>query len=181
GINIFNALTACEDLLLEYGGHDYAAGLTLKPENLPTFIDRFNEAVLSSVSADTLLPFLDVDAEMQLSELDDRFWAVLKQFEPFGQDNPAPVFVARNLDVVGPVSSVGRKRDHVKFSVRERGSNHPARDAIGFGMGKYRAGLSEAQAHGTPVALAFSIEENTWNGRTSLQLNVQDVRLNEDD
>ena len=181
GINIFNALTACEDLLIEYGGHDYAAGLTLKPENLPLFIDRFNEAVLSSVSADTLLPFLEVDAEMRLSELDERFWAILKQFEPFGQDNPSPVFVARNLELVGPITGVGRKGDHIKFSVREGGSNHPTRHAIGFGLGKHLAALSQAQAEGRPIALAFAIEENTWNGRTSLQLNVQDVRLGEED
>lgn len=177
GINIFNALTACEDLLVEYGGHDYAAGLTMKPENLPTFIERFNQAVLESVSGDALEPSIDVDAEMRLSELDDRFWAVLKQFEPFGQDNPSPVFVSRNLDIMGPVAGVGRKRDHVKFSVRERGSSHPVRNVIGFGLGKHLADLSQAQAHGKPVDLAFSIEENTWNGRTSLQLNVQDIRI----
>lgn len=176
GINIFNALTACDDLLVEYGGHDYAAGLTLMPENLPAFIERFNQAVLEAVSENTLEPCVDIDAEMRLSELDDRFWAVLKQFEPFGQDNPAPVFVARNLDIMGPVAGVGRKRDHVKFSVRESGSSHPVRNAIGFGLGKYLQELSEAQATQQPIDLAFSIEENTWNGRTSLQLNVVDIR-----
>ena len=176
GINIFNALTACDDLLVEYGGHDYAAGLTLMPENLPAFIERFNQAVLEAVSENTLEPCVDIDAEMRLSELDDRFWAVLKQFEPFGQDNPAPVFVARNLDIMGPVAGVGRKRDHVKFSVREAGSSHPVRNAIGFGLGKYLQELSEAQATQQPIDLAFSIEENTWNGRTSLQLNVVDIR-----
>ena len=176
GINIFNALTACDDLLVEYGGHDYAAGLTLMPENLPAFIERFNQAVLEAVSENTLEPCVDIDAEMRLSELDDRFWAVLKQFEPFGQDNPAPVFVARNLDIMGPVAGVGRKRDHVKFSVREAGSSHPVRNAIGFGLGKYLQELSEAQATQQPIDLAFSIEENNWNGRTSLQLNVVDIR-----
>ncbi|MGB1049570.1 MAG: single-stranded-DNA-specific exonuclease RecJ [Rhodothermales bacterium] len=176
GINIFNALTACDDLLVEYGGHDYAAGLTLMPENLPAFIERFNQAVLEAVSENTLEPCVDIDAEMRLSELDDRFWAVLKQFEPFGQDNPAPVFVARNLDIMGPVAGVGRKRDHVKFSVRESGSSHPVRNAIGFGLGKYLQELSEAQATQQPIDLAFSIEENNWNGRTSLQLNVVDIR-----
>lgn len=181
GINIFNALTNCQDLLIEYGGHDYAAGLTLKPENLPTFIERFDQAVLESVSGDALEPFIDVDAEMRLSELDDRFWAVLKQFEPFGQDNPSPVFVARNLDIMGPVAGVGRKRDHIKFSVRERGSTHPVRAAIGFGLGKHLPELSEAQANQQAIDLAFSIEENTWNGRTSLQLNVQDIRLTASD
>ena len=161
---------------MEYGGHDYAAGLTLMPENLPAFIERFNQAVLEAVSENTLEPCVDIDAEMRLSELDDRFWAVLKQFEPFGQDNPAPVFVARNLDIMGPVAGVGRKRDHVKFSVREAGSSHPVRNAIGFGLGKYLQELSEAQATQQPIDLAFSIEENNWNGRTSLQLNVVDIR-----
>ncbi len=176
GINIFNALTSCADLLVEFGGHDFAAGLTLKPENLPAFIERFDKAVREVVSEDTLEPSVDVDAEMRLSQLDDRFWAVLKQFEPFGQDNPAPVFVARNLDIMGPVAGVGKKRDHVKFSVGERGSSHPVRNAIGFGLGKYLPELSEAQATQQPIDLAFSIEENTWNGRTSLQLNVVDIR-----
>lgn len=176
GINIFNALTACEDILVEFGGHDYAAGLTLKPENLPAFIERFDKAVQDVVSEDTLEPSVDIDAEMRLSELDERFWAVLKQFQPFGQDNPPPVFVARNLDIMGPVAGVGKKRDHVKFSVRERGSSHPVRNVIGFGLGKYLPDLSEAQATQRPIDLTFSIEENTWNGRTSLQLNVVDIR-----
>lgn len=176
GINIFNALSACEDLLLEFGGHDYAAGLSLKPENFPAFIERFNQAVLEVVSEDTLEPSVDIDAEMRLSELDERFWAVLKQFEPFGQDNPAPVFIARNLDLMGPVAGVGKKRDHLKFSVRERGSAHPVRNAIGFGLGKHLTELAEAQAEQRSIDLAFSIEENTWNGRSSLQLNVVDIR-----
>ncbi len=176
GINIYNALTACEDLLEEYGGHDYAAGLTMRPENLPDFIDRFDKAVLESVSEDTLEPVIHVDAEMRLSELDERFWAVLKQFEPFGQENPSPVFVARDLDIMGPVAGVGKKRDHLKFSVRERGATHPVRNVIGFGLGKYISEVAEAQAAQQPIDLAFSIEENTWNGRTSLQLNVLDIR-----
>ena len=148
----------------------------MKPENLPAFIERFDKAVQDVVSEDTLEPSVDIDAEMRLSELDERFWAVLKQFQPFGQDNPPPVFVARNLDIMGPVAGVGKKRDHVKFSVRERGSSHPVRNVIGFGLGKYLPDLSEAQATQRPIDLTFSIEENTWNGRTSLQLNVVDIR-----
>lgn len=176
GINIYAALSACQDLLLEFGGHDYAAGLTLDPSNLAAFIERFDEAVARSVSESSLEPFVEIDAEMRLSELDDRFWAVLKQFEPVGQDNPAPVFLARNLEIVGPVAGVGRKRDHIKFSVRERGASHPARNVIGFGLGKFLAELSEVQAeHGT-LELLFTVEENTWNGRTSLQLNALDLR-----
>lgn len=177
GINVYAALTACQDLLLEYGGHDYAAGLTLEPSNLAAFIERFDEAVARSVSEDTLVPFVEIDADLRLSELDDRFWAVLKQFEPFGQDNPAPVFCSTNLDIMGPVAGVGRKRDHLKFSVRERGTAHPARNVIGFGLGKHLPDLAAAQAEGRTIELLFTVEENTWNGRTTLQLNALDLRI----
>lgn len=181
GINVFSALSACEDLLIEFGGHDYAAGLTLASENLAPFIQRFDEAVANAISEDTLEPFIEIDAEMHLSELDDRFWAVLEQFEPFGQDNPSPVFLARNLELVGPVAAVGRKRDHLKCSVRERGASHPARNVIGFGLGKHVSDLAEVQACSGTVDLVFTIEENTWNGRTSLQLNTLDLRPSSDD
>jgi single-stranded-DNA-specific exonuclease len=176
GINIYTALSACQDLLLEFGGHDYAAGLTMDPSNLAAFIERFEEAVARSVTEASLEPFVEIDAEMRLSELDDRFWAVLKQFEPFGQDNPAPVFLCRDLEIVGPVAGVGRKRDHIKFSVRERGASHPARNVIGFGLGKFLPELSAMQAEHAMLELLFTVEENTWNGRTSLQLNALDLR-----
>jgi len=175
GINIYNALLACQDLLEEFGGHDFAAGLSLKEENLEEFTRRFEEAVAASVTDDILDPVVDVDAEMRLSDLDTRFWAILKQFEPFGQDNPAPIFVARNLDVVGPVATVGKTRSHLKFSVRDRSGSNPVRNVIGFGLGKHLDLVSESQANGTPLDLLFSIEENTWNGRTSLQLQVKDL------
>ncbi|MDA0873605.1 MAG: single-stranded-DNA-specific exonuclease RecJ [Bacteroidetes bacterium] len=176
GINVYAALTECQDLLLEYGGHDYAAGLTLEPSNLASFIERFDQAVARSVNEESLEPFVEIDAELRLSQLDERFWAVLKQFEPFGQDNPAPVFLSKDLEIVGPVAGVGRQRDHVKFSVRERGASHPARNVIGFGLGKHLPELAAVQADGRTIELLFSVEENTWNGRTSLQLNALDLR-----
>ena len=181
GINIYAALHACQDLLIEFGGHDYAAGLTLEPANLPVFIERFEEAVSRSVSEDTLTPFVEVDSEMNLSELDERFWAVLKQFEPFGQDNPSPVFVARRLEVIGPVAGVGRNKDHLKCSVRQQGGTHPVRAVIGFGLGKHLPAIADAQAAGETVDLAFAIEENTWNGRTTLQLNALDIRMSSEE
>jgi len=175
GINIYRALEQCQDLLEEFGGHDFAAGLSLKEENLAEFTRRFEEAVAASVTEDILDPVVDVDAEMSLSELDGRFWAILKQFEPFGQDNPSPVFIARNLDVVGPVATVGKTRTHLKFSVRERKGTHPVRKVIGFGLGKHLDLVSQTQAEGTSLDMVFSIEENTWNGRTSLQLQLKDL------
>lgn len=177
GINVFNALTACSDLLVEYGGHDYAAGLSLEASNLPEFIRRFDKAIAQSATEEALQPTVDVDAEMGLGDLDQRFWSVLKQFRPFGQDNPPPVFIARDLDVIGPVATVGRNRDHLKFSVRARGVQHPVRPVIGFGLGKHVEEVADAQARGETIELAFSIDENVWNGRTTLQLQLEDVRV----
>ena len=179
GINIYNALQSCSDLLEEFGGHDFAAGVTLKPENVEAFIERFDTAVAASVTPDILEPVVEVDSEMVLSDLDTRFWAVLKQFEPFGADNPSPIFWSSQLEVVGPVATVGKDRSHLKFSVRERAAGQPARDVIGFGLGKHLSQVAESQERGKSLDLLFSIQENTFNGRTKLQLLAKDVRLNE--
>ena len=178
GINIYNALQSCSDLLLEFGGHNFAAGVTLKPENVPAFIERFDKAVAASVTPDILEPVLEVDSEMVLSQLDTRFWAVLKQFEPFGADNPPPIFWSTGLEVVGPVATVGKDRSHLKFSVREQAAGQKPRDVIGFGLGKYLDQVAESQERGKSLDLLFSIQENTFNGRTKLQLLAKDVRLN---
>lgn len=180
GINIYQALVACEDLLEDFGGHDFAAGLTLKPENLEAFVERFDAAVSGSVTDDILDPVVEVDSDMELNDLDKRFWAVLKQFEPFGADNPTPIFWSQQLEVVGPVATVGRDRSHLKFSVRERMSRQPARDVIGFGLGKHFEKVAESQEKGKSLDLLFSIQENTFNGRTKLQLLAKDVRLVDD-
>lgn len=177
GINVYRALQACEDLLEEYGGHDFAAGLSLRPENVEEFSRRFDEAVAGAVTPEILEPVIEVDAKMSLSELDKRFWSVLKQFEPFGADNPAPIFMASDLEVIGPVSTVGKERSHLKFTVRDRSGSHPSRDVIGFGMSKHLDCVADSQSTGKPLELLFTIQENNWNGRISLQLLAKDVRL----
>ncbi len=180
GINIHQALQSCSDLLVEFGGHDYAAGVTLLPSNVEAFIERFDQAVAGLVTPDILEPVIDVDSAMDLSTLDKRFWAVLKQFEPFGADNPEPIFWSQRLEVVGPVATVGRDRSHLKFSVRKHAAGEPARDVIGFGLGKHLDMVAESQERGKSLDLLFTIQENTFNGRTKLQLLAKDVRLNED-
>ncbi len=180
GINIHQALQSCSDLLEEFGGHDYAAGVTLLPENVEAFKERFDQAVAGAVTPDILEPVVEVDSTMDLSTLDNRFWAVLKQFEPFGADNPEPIFWSSRLEVVGPVATVGRDRSHLKFSVRQHTAGGPVRDVIGFGLGKHLDKVSESQERGKSLELLFTIQENTFNGRTKLQLLAKDVRLNED-
>lgn len=183
GINIYEALADCEEVLAQFGGHDHAAGLSLSVDDIESFRDRFDAAVGERVTPELLTPTIKVDAPVDLDVIgavEDRFWAVLKQFGPFGPSNPKPVFHAQNLDVVS-ARTVGSDDTHLKFEVRQEGSSEgDTFDAIGFGMGEKLSVLQESQRTGTPVELLFSLEENTWNGRTNLQLKARDVRLEED-
>jgi len=180
GINIYEALADCEDVLTQFGGHDHAAGMSLPADHIEAFRDRFDAAVGERVTPEVLTPTIKVDATVDLDTIgsvEDRFWAVLKQFGPFGPSNPKPVFHAQNLDVVS-ARTVGSDDSHLKFEVRQADtSTGDAFDAIGFGMGDQLSVLQESQRSGTPVELLFSLEENTWNGRTMLQLKARDIRL----
>ena len=180
GINIYEALSDCEDLLTQFGGHDHAAGMSLAADDIEAFQDCFDAAVGERVTPELLRPTIKVDAPVNLETIgavEDRFWAVLKQFGPFGPSNPKPVFHAENLDVVS-ARTVGSDDSHLKFEVRQYDSSTgDTFDAIGFGMGDQLSVLQESQQTGTPVEVLFSLEENTWNGRTNLQLKVRDVRL----
>ncbi|MFB6272018.1 MAG: single-stranded-DNA-specific exonuclease RecJ [Salinibacter sp.] len=180
GINVYEALADCEDVLTQFGGHDHAAGMSLPADDIETFRDRFDAAVGERVTPELLTPTIKVDAPVNLDTIgavEDRFWAVLKQFGPFGPSNPKPVFHADDLDVVS-ARTVGGDDSHLKFQVRQReSSTGDTFDAIGFGMGEKLSVLRESQETDTPVELLFSLEENTWNGETNLQLKVRDVRL----
>jgi single-stranded-DNA-specific exonuclease len=188
GINIYNALTDCGDVLTQFGGHDYAAGMSLPENNVEALRDRFDAAVGERVTPELLTPTKKVDAEVSLETIGrhtDRFWAVLRQFGPFGPSNPTPVFQATGLQVVGRPRTVGSNDAHLKFRVRPAGTTAGTTagsavfDVIGFGMGEKLSVLRRSQSEGTPVQLLFSLEENTWNGRTSLQLRARDLRLHD--
>ncbi len=176
GVNIFDALATCSDLLVAFGGHDYAAGLTLDEADLPLFRERFEEAIRAAASDDLFLPALEVDALLDLNDIDNRFWAVLRQFAPCGPGNPTPVFQARDLAVVGTPRTVGRDGKHLKFAVRQRqgGATLPV---IGFGLHRRLPAVEQSAREGRPLELVFSVDENTWNGQTTLQLRARDVRL----
>ncbi|TDI69921.1 MAG: single-stranded-DNA-specific exonuclease RecJ [Bacteroidetes bacterium] len=177
GINVFEAIRSCEDILSEFGGHDYAAGLSLPVENIEEFIRRFEEGVSSQVSPELMDPVIHLDAKLSFRSIDKRFWAVLKQFEPFGPDNSQPLFLTTNLMVSGEPKTVGRDNTHLKFSVRERDQSGVDRDVIGFRMSEYLDILVESSETNSPIELVYSLEENTWNGRTSIQLRAKDLRL----
>ncbi len=178
GVNVYNALTACNDLLTDFGGHDYAAGMTMPVENVPEFQERFDAVVGETMTAEMMKPVINVDAELNLDAIDKRFWAVLKQFAPYGPNNRTPVFHARDLAISGHPRTLGREGNHLKFQVKQANNNASmAREVIGFNMHHYLPVLQASQRDGAPLEMVFSVQENTWRGKTSLQLRVKDLRL----
>lgn len=168
GFDLHDALKACEDLLIGYGGHKYAAGLSIQEENISEFKSRFEEIAGNRLRDEQLVPKLTIDAEITLAEIDAMFLKLLRYFAPFGPQNMRPVFVSKKLQVVGSPSLVGS--NHLKFKVRQH--DHVF-DVIGFGMGDlaYRVRSGE-----NGIDLAFVIEENEWMGRKGIQLRAKDIR-----
>jgi single-stranded-DNA-specific exonuclease len=177
GINIYEALKQCADLLTTFGGHDFAAGMALGEENIIAFRERFNEALGQMITPEVLTPAIDVDAHLNLNDVDKRFWSVLRQFEPFGPANMQPVFQADDLELAGKPRRLGRDGTHLKFWVRQRNQSRQAMEVIGFGMHEHFDTLQQSQVQGIPLELLFSIEENTWQGVTNIQLKARDLRL----
>lgn len=169
GFNVYEAIHQCKDLLENYGGHFYAAGMTLKPENVPAFQQRFEEVVASSIRPDQLVPEIVIDTEISFTDITAAFYNILKQFEPLGPDNLRPVFLARNLTDTGYSRLV--KEEHIKFSVKQ-GKTGPALSGIGF----YMADKFPIVNSRKPFDMVFNIDENEWNGQTTLQLKVIDIR-----
>ncbi|NQW30655.1 MAG: single-stranded-DNA-specific exonuclease RecJ [Ignavibacteria bacterium] len=165
--DIHNALKQCEDLIIEFGGHKHAAGLSLKIENVPELRRRFNEIAKLHMSDDMLTPEIQVDAELQLTELSPKFLEYLAKFAPFGQGNLRPVFVTRNVVSANGVKVVGN--NHLKFRALQ---NNFAIDAIGFNLGHKIAECS----HGKPFSVVYTIEENLFNGKSSPQIRIKDVK-----
>ena len=171
GFNIYDALKKCEDLLVQFGGHKYAAGLTIAEDQLEKFIVRFHEITGELLSEQDFNPELTIDAELSLTEITQRFWKLLKQFEPYGPNNLKPVFVSRNIDLNTRPMIVGQ--GHLKMRISQNGA--PPFEAIGFNMEKYAEPLRKAGS--APIDIAYTIEENTWNNKTNLQLRLKDIHI----
>jgi single-stranded-DNA-specific exonuclease len=168
GFNIYEAIRECEDLLEQFGGHEYAAGLTLKDGALQEFQKRMNSKAIEELSGSSFEAELLVDAELQLSDIDGKFWKLLHQFQPFGPANTKPIFVSNGLKVAGVPSIVGN--GHLKLRVQQGDS--PVFDAIGFNMHEFMPKVRD----GKLFNIAYELEENTWNGNTALQLHLRDIQ-----
>ncbi|MBO4282955.1 MAG: single-stranded-DNA-specific exonuclease RecJ [Bacteroidales bacterium] len=170
GFDLYAALCQCSHLLEHFGGHTYAAGLSLKPENLQAFIDTFEQAVSSSIQETSLFPTIDIDEELSLDEITNSFYEVLNAFEPFGPENMSPVFITRNV-VADTCHIVGK--NHLKMTLYQRETRSYSIPAIAFDMGRHYSLI----AQGRPFHICYHIERNEWRGRTNLQLTIKDIKF----
>ena len=169
GFDLYEALSACSDLLDQFGGHKYAAGLTMKPENIELFRDRFERVVEASILPGMLQREIAIDAVLQLTDIDAKFFRILHRFEPFGPQNEAPLFMSKQISVWGPATIVGGT--HLKMTVMQPGSSRF--DCIGFSLADYTSAINS----GRPFDMCYTIEENVWRDKRSIQLNVKDIRI----
>ncbi len=168
GFDLYEALCGCSDLLIQFGGHKYAAGLTMAPENVEAFSKRFEEVVNASITDELLIQEIRIDAELKLKQIEPKFFRILNQFAPFGPENMSPVFLTKNVYVSGNAGLVGA--NHIKMTVMEQGS--PGFDCIAFNMGEYLPKISK----GIPFDICYTIEENVWRERRTIQLNIKGIR-----
>jgi single-stranded-DNA-specific exonuclease len=170
GFNVYEAIHQCKDPLLGYGGHFYAAGMTMSAENVAPFQHRFEEVVSSIITDDMLVPEIIIDAEVQLKDLTSSFYNILSQMEPFGPDNVKPVFIVKNVVDTGYSKIV--KDAHLKLLITQ---NNIVFSGIGFNLSEKFRHLENKQ----PVDVVFTLDQNEWNGARNLQMKVIDIRKSE--
>ncbi len=168
--DLYEALSSCSDLLLQYGGHKYAAGLTMQPEKVEAFVHRFEEVVGASIKAEQLVQEIKIDADLRLIDIDARFFRVLNRLAPFGPENMLPVFLSRNVRVCGRAGLAGN--NHLKMAVSQGGS--PLFDCIAFNQANWLHEVNQ----GVPFDICYTIEENIWRDKRSIQLNIKGIRFN---
>lgn len=170
GFDVYNALEACAAHLEQFGGHMYAAGMTLKPENYTAFKEAFEKVVQETIAPELLQPELSIDAVVHFEEITPKFTRILKQFEPCGPQNMTPVFATKNVFDTGYGKPMGKEEEHLKLFVRQ--NNSEGIPAIGFGLGSKHAIVKNKQL----FEAAYCIDENEWNDKIELQLRLKDIR-----
>ena len=169
GFDIYSAIDSCHDLLTNFGGHKYAAGLSMHIDNLPEFQTRFEAYVAAHIREDQLQPTLHIEAELQLGDITNAFYNVLRHLEPFGPGNPRPIFVSRRLINHRDTRTVGKQGEHLRLDVTDRNA---AITGIAFG----RADMATHIQNGNPVDICYELNENTFNHHTTIQMMVQDIK-----
>ena len=169
GVDIYAAIDSCSDLLTNFGGHKYAAGLSMHINDLPEFKQRFEAYVATHIQPNQLQPTLDIEAELQLGDITQSFYNVLRHLEPFGPGNPRPLFVSRRLINHRDTRAVGKEREHLRLDVTDR------INAI-TGIAFKRGDMAKHIQNGNPVDICYELDENTFNNRTTIQMMVQDIK-----
>lgn len=174
GYDIYQAIESCSDLLENFGGHMYAAGLTLQIDKVPEFIKRFEKIVSETIQDDQLIPQVDIDSRLKLKDITPKFYKILRQFQPFGPGNMAPVFVTKEVADNGEGRIVGLSKEHLKLSLVQEDEPFKSYPAIAF----QQADLYEYIHSGDYFDICYAIDENCFRGRTTLQLNIKDIQVN---
>ena len=169
GFDIYTAIDSCRDLLTNFGGHQFAAGLSMHRKDLPEFKRRFEEYVSTHIRPDQLVPTLYVEQEISFADIDNKFYNILKHLEPFGPDNPRPVFVTRQVINNRYTKRVGKNGEHLRLDVTDR---QMAISGIAFGHGD----KAEYIQNGNPIDVCYELDENTFNHTTTIQMMVQDIK-----
>jgi single-stranded-DNA-specific exonuclease len=172
GYDLYQAIEACSDLLESFGGHMFAAGLTLKKENIRPFMERFELYVNSTITEDQLVPRIFIDAELSFAEINDEFFKTMSQFQPFGPENMSPVFVSRNVFDTGSGRMVGSSGEHLKLDLCQESTGQKSFPAIAFSQANHFEYIKQ----GNPFDICYSLEMNEFRGARNLQLNVRDIK-----
>jgi len=171
GFNVYNAIDSCSDLIEQFGGHKYAAGLTIKEDNVPEFISRFEKVVDETITDDQLIPEVSIDAAIRLRDVNEKFFNILQQMAPFGPANLKPVFIAEKLYDTGYSAIVGE--NHLKLNAKQNDSF--VFKGIGYGLAERYEFIKDRE----PFDLCFTVGENVYRGVASLQLNIKDIKPSE--
>jgi single-stranded-DNA-specific exonuclease len=172
GYDLYQAIEACSDLLESFGGHMFAAGLTLKKENIRPFMDRFEQYVSSTITEEQLVPRVFIDTELSFSEINEGFFKTMNQFQPFGPENMSPVFVSRNVFDTGSGRMVGSSGEHLKLDLCQESTGQKSFSAIAFSQANH----FEFIRGGNPFDICYSLEMNEFRGNKNLQLNIRDIK-----
>lgn len=173
GYDLYQAVEACSDLLENFGGHTYAAGLTMKIENVPEFTRRFEEHVARTLSAEQMIPQIEVDSVIKLSDITPKFYRILKQFAPFGPDNMSPVFVTHNVIDWGTGKMVGKNEEHLKLDLMQGDNSNLVIPAIAFNQSEHYEIIHQR----IPFHVCYTLIENEFRGKVNLQLMVRDIKM----
>lgn len=174
GFDIYKAIDSCRDLLETFGGHMYAAGLSMKEENIPAFTNRFEQFVAENILEEQTYPQIEIDAILEFKDITPKFFRVLKQFAPFGPGNMKPIFVSKKVLDFGTSRLVGKEQEHLKLELIDTSSEN-VMNGIAFRMHEYNAHLKALN----PLDICYTLEENNFNGNTSIQLMIRDIKIDE--